>query len=117
MVDVRTLPAGWEPEIAIALDELAREGARRMIAAALQAVADEFLARFADELDGRAWRTGARLAHGVLALADDLRDLRERVVEHIVKQQHGRQRHYRLANPHVAEVIDGVRAPGKPIVR
>ena len=51
MVDVRMLPAGGEPEIAITLDELAREGARRMIAAALRAEADEYLARFADELD------------------------------------------------------------------
>ena len=50
MVDVRMLPAGGEPEIAITLDELAREGARRMIAAALRAEADEYLARFADEL-------------------------------------------------------------------
>jgi putative transposase len=38
-------------EIAIALDDLAREGARRMIAAALRAEADEYLARFADEVD------------------------------------------------------------------
>jgi putative transposase len=51
MVDVRMLPAGGEPEIAITLDELAREGACRMIAAALRAEADEYLARFADELD------------------------------------------------------------------
>jgi putative transposase len=51
MVDVRMLPAGEDNEIAITLDELAREGARRMIAAALRAEADEYLARFADELD------------------------------------------------------------------
>jgi putative transposase len=51
MVDVRTLPAGEENEIAITLDGLAREGARRMIAAALRAEADEYVAQFADELD------------------------------------------------------------------
>ena len=50
MVDVRTLPAGEDDEIAITLDELAREGARRMIAAALRAEADEYVARFGDEL-------------------------------------------------------------------
>ena len=52
MVDVRTLslPESSE-EITIALDELAREGARRMIAAALRAEADEYVERFADELD------------------------------------------------------------------
>ncbi len=52
MVDVRTLPVGESSEeIMVTLDELAREGARRMIAAALRAEADEYLARFSDELD------------------------------------------------------------------
>ena len=52
MVDVRTLPiAESSEEIAITLDDLAREGARRMIAAALRAEADEYVARFVDELD------------------------------------------------------------------
>jgi len=51
MVDVRMLPAGEDNEIAITLDELAREGARRMIAAALRAEADEYVERFSDELD------------------------------------------------------------------
>jgi hypothetical protein len=32
---------------------------------------------------------GGELAHGLLALADDLRDLREPVAEHVVKQQDG----------------------------
>jgi len=52
MVDVRTLslPESSE-EITITLDDLAREGARRMIAAALRAEAEEYLARFADEID------------------------------------------------------------------
>jgi putative transposase len=52
MVDVRRLPVGeGNEEITIALDELAREGARRMIAAALRAEADEYVERFADEVD------------------------------------------------------------------
>ena len=51
MVDVRMLPVGETNEIAITLDELAREGARRMIAAALRAEADEYVERFSDELD------------------------------------------------------------------
>ena len=33
------------------LDEIAREGARRMLAAALKAEADAYLDRFVDELD------------------------------------------------------------------
>src|ERR1700692_2676640 len=52
MSDVRRLPVGeGNEEITLALDELAREGARRMIAAALRAEADEYVARFSDELD------------------------------------------------------------------
>ena len=48
MEDVRRLPVGEDNEIAVTLDELAREGARRMIAAALRAEADEYVERFAD---------------------------------------------------------------------
>jgi len=52
MTNVRTLPVGeGNEEITLALDELAREGARRMIAAALRAEADEYVERFSDELD------------------------------------------------------------------
>ena len=40
MEDVRRLPVGEDNEAAVTLDELAREGARRMIAAALKAEAD-----------------------------------------------------------------------------
>ena len=50
MADVRRLPgAGEDDGLAVTIDELAREGARRMIAAALKAEADEFVERFADE--------------------------------------------------------------------
>src|SRR4051794_15126946 len=51
MVDVRRLPVGEENELAVTLDDLAREGARRMIAAALKAEADEYVAVFVDEFD------------------------------------------------------------------
>lgn len=40
MVDVRRLPVEENNEIAVTLDDLAREGARRMIAAALEAEVD-----------------------------------------------------------------------------
>jgi putative transposase len=55
MEDVRRLPVGEDDEIALTLDDLAREGARRMIAAALKAEADEYVERFADEVgeDGK----------------------------------------------------------------
>jgi transposase-like protein len=50
MEDVRRLPVGEDnKQVAVTLDELAREGARRMIAAALRAEADEYVERFADE--------------------------------------------------------------------
>jgi transposase-like protein len=51
MDDVRRLPGGEDNEIAVTLDGLAREGARRMIAAALKAEADDYVERFADERD------------------------------------------------------------------
>jgi putative transposase len=52
MTNVRTLPVEESgPEITLALDELAREGARRMIAAALRAEADDYVERFTDEVD------------------------------------------------------------------
>jgi putative transposase len=52
MTNVRTLPVEESnEEITLALDELAREGARRMIAAALRAEADEYVERFTDEVD------------------------------------------------------------------
>jgi putative transposase len=51
MHDVRTLPIGEGNESQVTLDDLAREGARRMIAAALRAEADEYVAAFVDEVD------------------------------------------------------------------
>src|SRR5215210_7183395 len=49
MVDVRRLPVGENGnEIAVSLDELAREGARRIIAAALEAEVGEYVERFAE---------------------------------------------------------------------
>ena len=52
MTNVRTLPVEESnEEITLALDELAQEGARRMIAAALRAEANEYVERFTDEVD------------------------------------------------------------------
>ncbi len=56
MQDVRRLPVGEDnEEIKVTLDDLAREGARRMIAAALEAEVEEYVGSFADEVneDGR----------------------------------------------------------------
>ena len=51
MADVRRLPVGEEDEGRVTLDDLAREGARRMIAAALEAEVDEYVGSFVDEVD------------------------------------------------------------------
>jgi transposase-like protein len=55
MEDVRRLPVGEGNEIAVGLDDLAREGARRMIAMALEAEVGDYVATFAGEVgeDGR----------------------------------------------------------------
>ncbi len=55
MDDVRRLPVGEDVEGRVTLDELAREGARRMIATALEAEVDDYVASFTDEVarDGR----------------------------------------------------------------
>jgi hypothetical protein len=65
MVDVRTLPLPESrEEIVLTLDDLTREGARRMIAAALRAEADEYVARFEDELDEDGHRLVVRNGRG-----------------------------------------------------
>src|SRR5664279_6099306 len=51
MEDVRRLPVGENNEGRVTLDDLAREGARRMIAAALEAEVDEYVGSFVDEVD------------------------------------------------------------------
>jgi putative transposase len=61
MSDVRRLPVGeGNEEITLALDDLAREGARRMIAAALRAEADEYVARYEEEIDEEGHRLVVR---------------------------------------------------------
>jgi putative transposase len=61
MTNVRTLPVGeGNDEITLALDDLARLGARRMIAAALRAEADEYVARYEEEIDEEGHRLVVR---------------------------------------------------------
>jgi hypothetical protein len=79
MVDIRRLPVGEEIEgITVTLDELAREGARRMIATALHAEVTDYVARFANERDadgkrlvmrnGRARQRRVAVGSGTVAL-------------------------------------------------
>ncbi len=60
MEDVRRLPVEGADEARVTLDDLAREGARRMIAAALDAEVDEYVASFVEEVDERGKRLVVR---------------------------------------------------------
>ena len=55
MSDVRRLPVGEDSEGRVTLDDLAREGTRRMIAAALEAEVEEYVGSLVDEVgeDGK----------------------------------------------------------------
>ena len=52
-----------QAELALSLDELAREGARRMLAAALEAEVDAYIAAFAALVDERGHRLVRRNGH------------------------------------------------------
>jgi putative transposase len=52
-----------QPELRLDLDELAREGARRMLAQALEAEVDAYLAAHADQVDERGRRLVVRNGH------------------------------------------------------
>jgi len=62
MDDVRRI-VGGRGDAVFSLDELAREGARRMIAAALEAEVDEYVASFTDEVDEDGRRLVVRNGH------------------------------------------------------
>src|SRR5690242_20126860 len=65
MENVRRLPVGDnDDEVALSLDALAREGARRMIAAALEAEVADYIDRFAGELDEDGRRLVVRNGRG-----------------------------------------------------
>src|SRR3954467_7820776 len=97
MEDVRRLPVGEDNKgIAVTLDELAREGARRMIAAALKAEADDYVERFAEERgedgkrlvvrNGRARERRVTVGSGTVAVpAPRIND--KRVDEHTGERQ------------------------------
>jgi putative transposase len=63
MDDVRRLDGGRGDTAVFSLDELAREGARRMIAAALEAEVEEYVASFTGEVDEDGRRLVVRNGH------------------------------------------------------
>src|SRR5262245_22533170 len=68
------------PELRLDLDQLAREGARRMLAAALEAEVDAYLAAHQGEVDERGRRLVVRNGHApprILAMGDFVPALRE----------------------------------------
>lgn len=56
-------------ELAVGLDEIVREGVRRMLAAALEAEVDAYVAAFADETDDEGRRLVVRNGHAVARTA------------------------------------------------
>ncbi len=64
MADVRTLPVGEDDQgVRVTLDELAREGARRMIAAALEVEVEEYVSSFTEEVGEDGKRLVVRNGH------------------------------------------------------
>jgi putative transposase len=117
MMNVRMLAVGeGNEEITLALDALAREGARRMIAAALRAEADEYVERFSDELadDGRRLvvRNGRARERKVTVGSGTIPVRAPRVNDKRVEDTGGRQKFssrilpaYARRSPKVGEVI------------
>jgi putative transposase len=64
MADVRTLPVGEDDQgVRVTLDELAREGARRMIAAALEVEVEEYVSSFTEDVGEDGKRLVVRNGH------------------------------------------------------
>jgi putative transposase len=64
MADVRMLPVGEDDQgVRVTLDELAREGARRMISAALEAEVEEYVSSFVEEVGEDGKRLVVRNGH------------------------------------------------------
>jgi len=117
MEDVRRLPFGEDNEGRISLDDLAREGALRMIAAALEAEVDQYVAAFTEAVDehgrrlvvrnGRAQERKLTVGSGTLALRAP------RVNDKRVEEETGERRRftsrilpaYARRSPKVTEVL------------
>jgi len=104
-------------ELAVGLDELAREGARRMLAMALEAEVEAYLAAFADERDDAGRRLVVRNGHSrprqVTTVAGAIEVHAPRVDDRRVDQVTGQRCRFRSSilppwcrrSPKVAEVL------------
>ena len=64
VTDVEVTPAALAPSVSL-IDEVVRDGARRMLAAALEAEVAAYIAAHADQLDERGRRLVVRNGHAV----------------------------------------------------
>jgi putative transposase len=98
MADVRRLPVGEEDDNRVTLDDLAREGARRMIAAALKAEADEYVERFVEERgeDGKRLvvRNGQARERGVTVGSGTVKIRAPRVNDRRIDEQTGERQKF-----------------------
>lgn len=104
-------------ELAAGLDELAREGARRMLAVALEAEVEAYIAAFADERDDAGRRLVVRNGHArprqVTTVAGAIEVHAPRVDDRRVEQATGQRCRFRSAilppwcrrSPQVTEVL------------
>jgi hypothetical protein len=93
MQDVRRLPIEGNDEVAVTLDELARKGARRMIAAALEVEVEQYVASFAGEVDENGKRlvvrNGRAKERGLTVVSETMRLRAPRVNDKRVDEQTG----------------------------
>ncbi len=104
-------------ELSSALDEIVREGTRRMLAAALEAEVDAYVAAFADERDGAGRRLVVRNRHaearGIHTGAGPIEVIAPRVTDRRVDDGTGERCRFRSSiippwarkSPKVAEVL------------
>jgi transposase-like protein len=116
MQDVRRLPIEGNEEVTVTRDELAREGARRMIAAALEVEVEQYVASFVAAVDedgkrlvvrnGRAKERGLTVGSGTMRLRARVND--KRVDEQTGERQKFSSRilpAYARRSPKVSDVL------------
>jgi putative transposase len=96
-------------ELAAGLDELAREGARRMLAMALEAEVEAYITAFADERDdagGGWWYTTGTRCHGrTTTVAGAIEVQAPRVDDRRVDQATGQRCRFRSFSPRTTRLL------------
>ena len=106
-----------DEEVSLGIDEICRDGARRMLAAALEAEVDAYIAQFVEERDGRGHRLVVRNGHAeprkVKTVAGAVPVEAPRVDDRRVDTETGERRRFRSSillpwcrrSPQVSEVL------------